>query len=99
DTIQEFKVITNPYSAEYGRSPGAAVVVTTKGGTNQIHGVLYEYLRNNFFDANDFFSNRSGLDKPKNNQNQFGGSIGGSERLRLAVSDHLRSDYERAVSQ
>jgi hypothetical protein len=41
DTIEEFKVITNPYSAEYGRSPGAAVVVTTKGGTNQIHGVLY----------------------------------------------------------
>jgi len=76
DTIQEFKVITNPYSAEYGRSPGAAVVVTTKGGTNQIHGVLYEYLRNNFFDANDFFSNRSGLTKPKNNQNQFGGSVG-----------------------
>ena len=76
DTIQEFKVITNPYSAEYGRSPGAAVVVTTKGGTNQIHGVLYEYLRNNFFDANDFFSNRSKLTKPKNNQNQFGGSVG-----------------------
>ena len=76
DTIQEFKVITNPYSAEYGRSPGAAVVVSTKGGTNEIHGVAYEYLRNNYFDANDFFSNRSGLIKPKNNQNQFGGSIG-----------------------
>lgn len=76
DTIEEFKVITNPYSAEFGRSPGAAVVVTTKGGTNQVHGVLYEYLRNNFFDANDFFSNRSGLTKPKNNQNQFGGSVG-----------------------
>src|SRR5215813_2912361 len=76
DTIQEFKVITNPYSSEYGRSPGAAVVVTTKGGSNEIHGVLYEYLRNNFFDANDFFSNRSGLSKPKNNQNQFGGSVG-----------------------
>jgi Carboxypeptidase regulatory-like domain/TonB-dependent Receptor Plug Domain len=76
DTIQEFKVITNPYSAEFGRSPGAAVVVTTKGGSNQIHGVAYEYLRNNYFDANDFFSNRSKLVKPKNNQNQFGGSIG-----------------------
>ena len=76
DTIQEFKVITNPYSAEYGRSPGAAVVVTSKGGTNEIHGVAYEYLRNNFFDANDFFSNRSRLTKPKNNQNQFGASIG-----------------------
>lgn len=77
DTIQEFKVITNPYSAEYGRSPGAAVVVTTKGGTNQFHGNAYEYLRNNYFDANDFFSNRSKLDKPKNNQNQFGASLGG----------------------
>lgn len=76
DTLQEFKVITNPYSSEYGRSPGAAVVVTTKGGSNQIHGGLYEYLRNKSFDANDFFSNRSGLAKPKNNQNQFGGSVG-----------------------
>jgi len=77
DTIQEFKVLTNPYSAEYGRSPGAAVVVTTKGGTNQVHGVAYEYLRNRVLDANDFFSNRSGLAKPENVQNQFGGNLGG----------------------
>jgi hypothetical protein len=76
DTIQEFKVITNPYSAEYGRSPGAAVVVTTKGGTNQIHGVAYEYLRNQLFDANDFFSSQRGAMKSQNNQNQFGGNFG-----------------------
>ena len=76
DTIQEFKVVTNPYSAEYGRSPGAAVVVSTRGGTNQIHGVVYEYFRNKVFDANDFFSNRQGAAKPKNNQNQFGGNLG-----------------------
>jgi len=76
DTIQEFKVITNPYSSEYGRSPGAAVLVTTKGGTNEIHGVAYEYLRNNYFDANDFFSNKNQLTKPQNNQNQFGASLG-----------------------
>jgi hypothetical protein len=76
DTIQEFKVITNPYSSEYGRSPGAAVLVTTKGGSNEIHGVAYEYLRNNYFDANDFFSNKNKLTKPKNNQNQFGASLG-----------------------
>ncbi len=77
DTIQEFKIITNPYAAEFGRSPGAAINVTTKGGTNQYHGLLYEYLRNRVLDANDFFSNRSALAKPQNVQNQFGGNLGG----------------------
>lgn len=77
DALQEFRVLTNPYSAEYGRSPGAAIIVTTKGGTNNYHGVAYEYLRNRVFDANDFFSNRSGLVKPQNVQNQFGGNVGG----------------------
>jgi hypothetical protein len=77
DSIQEFKIITNPYAAEYGRNPGAAVVVTTKGGTNQVHGVAYEYLRNRVLDANDFFSNRSRLVKPQNVQNQFGANLGG----------------------
>lgn len=77
DAIQEFRVITNPYSAEYGRSPGAAINVVTKGGTNLYHGVVYEYLRNRVLDANDFFSNKNGLAKPQNVQNQFGGNIGG----------------------
>jgi hypothetical protein len=77
DTIAEFNVITNPYSAEYGRSPGAVVSVNTKSGTNAFHGLGYEYLRNNYFDANDFFSDRNKLQKPKDNQNQFGGNFGG----------------------
>ena len=77
DTLQEFRVITNAYAAEFGRAPGASVLVTTKGGSNQFHGLLFEYLRNRVFDANDFFSNRSGLKKPQNEQNQFGGNIGG----------------------
>lgn len=77
DTIQEFNVVTNPYSAEYGRSPGAAVSISTKGGTNRFHGLAYEYLRNQFFDANDFISNEHKLAKPENNQNQFGGNFGG----------------------
>jgi hypothetical protein len=76
DVIQEFKVITNPYSAEYGRSPGAVVDVSTKSGSNQVHGLLFEYLRNRIFDANDFFSNRSGLAKPEHVQNEFGGNVG-----------------------
>ena len=77
DTIAEFNVITNPYSAEYGRSPGAVVSVNTKSGTNQFHGLAYEYVRNEYFDANDFFSDRHGLRKPENNQNQFGANLGG----------------------
>jgi TonB dependent receptor len=76
DVIGEFKLISNPYTAVYGRSPGAVVDVTTKGGTNEVHGLLFEYLRNRVLDANDFFSNRSGLPKPANVQNQFGGNVG-----------------------
>ena len=56
DAIQEFKVVTSPYSAEYGRSPGAAVSVSTKSGTNGFHGTAYEYFRNEAFDSIDFFS-------------------------------------------
>ncbi len=77
DALQEFKIVTNPYSAEYGRA-GAVISVISKGGTNQIHGTLYEYLRNRDTDANDFFSNRQGLSKPENVRNQFGGNIGGA---------------------
>ena len=76
DVIGEFKLISNPYTAEYGRSPGAVVDVTTKGGTNEFHGLLFEYLRNRVLDSNDFFSNRTGLPKPANVQNQFGGNFG-----------------------
>src|SRR5579871_1041991 len=76
DALQEFKLITNPYSAEYGRG-GAVISVVSKGGTNEIHGTLYEYLRNRDTDANDFFSNRQGLSKPENIRNQFGGNLGG----------------------
>jgi hypothetical protein len=77
DVIAEFNVITNPYSAEYGRSPGAVVSVNTKTGTNQFHGTAYEYVRNQFFDAFDYFSKQSLAKKAEDNQNQFGGSIGG----------------------
>jgi hypothetical protein len=77
DAIGEFKLISNAYTAAYGRSPGAQVDVTTKSGTNQFHGLLFEYLRNRIFDANDYFSNQAGLPKPGEIQNQFGGNFGG----------------------
>jgi hypothetical protein len=77
DAIQEFKVVTSPYSAEYGRSPGAAVSVSTKSGTNTFHGTAYEYFRNQSFDSIDYFSKQANAAKPANDQNQFGGNIGG----------------------
>jgi hypothetical protein len=77
DAIQEFKVVTSPYSAEYGRSPGAAVSVSTKSGTNDFHGTGYEYFRNESMDTIDFFSKRANAAKPANDQHQFGGNLGG----------------------
>jgi hypothetical protein len=81
DSIQEFKVSTNPYSAENGRSPGALISVTTKSGGNDFHGTLYEFHRNRIFDANNFFNNRAGQKKPQNIQNQFGGNFSGPVTL------------------
>jgi hypothetical protein len=83
DSIQEFKVQTSQYDAAYGQNPGANVNVVTKSGTNQFHGGVWEFNRNNFFNANDFFYKRSeaseGLPNkpPTVKQNQFGGTIGG----------------------
>lgn len=77
DSILEFRVSTNPYNAENGRSPGALISVTTKSGTNQFHGTLYEFHRNRVFDANSFFLNRAGREKGQHIQNQFGGNFGG----------------------
>jgi Carboxypeptidase regulatory-like domain/TonB-dependent Receptor Plug Domain len=91
DAIQEFKVVTSPYSAEYGRSPGAAVSVSTKSGTNAFHGTGYEYFRNDKMDTNDYFSVRAGAAKPLNDQNQYGGNVGGP-----VVKDHafFFTDFE-----
>ncbi|HYT76566.1 MAG TPA: TonB-dependent receptor, partial [Vicinamibacterales bacterium] len=77
DSIQEFKVVTSPYSAEYGRSPGGAVSVSTKSGTNAFHGTGYEYFRNQSMDSIDYFSKKAGATKPDNRQNQPGGNLGG----------------------
>jgi Carboxypeptidase regulatory-like domain/TonB-dependent Receptor Plug Domain/TonB dependent receptor len=77
DAIDQFKVVTSAYSAEFGRSPGAAVSVTTKSGTNAFHGTGYEFTRNARFNSNDFFSIRQGSAKPDHQQNDFGGNLGG----------------------
>src|ERR1700730_14683227 len=76
DDIQEFKVLTYNYSAEYGTRAGPTVLVTTKGGSNDFHGSLFEFLRNTALDAKSFFAPSA----EKFNLNQYGGSIGGPIR-------------------
>src|SRR4029453_1726554 len=74
DAIQEFKIQTNSYNAEYGRYASGVVNVITKSGTNQFHGSVFEYVRNTVFNANDWGST---LAKAPYHRNQFGGTIGG----------------------
>jgi hypothetical protein len=76
DAIAEFTVQTNDYTAEVGRTAGGIVNVITKSGTNNFHGSVYEYFRNDKFDAHSFFD-KPGSAKPELRQNQYGGSIGG----------------------
>ena len=74
--IQEFKVLTNNAGAEYGRSAGAVVVITSKSGGNEFHGSVFEFLRNEVFDARNFFA-RTDAPKPPFKLNQYGGALGG----------------------
>lgn len=76
DAVQEFKVETNNYSAEYGYSAGAVVNATLKGGGNQIHGDLFEFIRNNVFDGRNYFASPT-QPKPVLRRNQYGGTLGG----------------------
>src|ERR1700737_2780420 len=80
DAIEEFKVETNNYSAEAGRSAGAVLNATIKSGTNQFHGNVWEFIRNDKLDAANFFENAGGIPKGKYRQNQFGGTFGGPIR-------------------
>jgi hypothetical protein len=80
DATEEFRVQTNNFSAEFGRSAGAIVNFSIKSGTNQLHGSAYEFLRNKVLNANNFFQNRAGNKRPAFIQNQFGGSAGGPIR-------------------
>ena len=81
DSIQEFRVLTNTFDAEYGRNSGSVVNVVTKSGTNDLHGSVYEFFRNKVLNANDYCLTEAedGLpcSKPQFNQNQFGGTLGG----------------------
>lgn len=77
DAVQEFKVLTSNFTAEYGRNSGGIVTVVTKSGTNTFHGSAFEYNRNTAYNANDFISNSQGEPKGVLRRNQYGGTIGG----------------------
>ena len=77
DAIEEFRVQTSQYDASYGRGSGASVNVITKTGTNAFHGDVFEFLRNQDLNANDFFLNRNGQPRPDLKQNQYGATFGG----------------------
>jgi len=77
EALQEFRVVTSSSSPEFGRSPGGQVILTTRSGTNDLHGGGYEYFRNDIFDANDWFANAAGRSRPAERHNDFGAFIGG----------------------
>jgi hypothetical protein len=75
--VQEFKVQTSLYDATQGRNGGGNINAVLKSGTNQIHGDVFEFFRNNHLNANEFFLNSQGHPRPTIKQNIFGGSLGG----------------------
>jgi hypothetical protein len=77
DALQEFRIESSTYSAEYGRTPGGQISLVTRSGTNEINGSIFDYLRNSFFDANDWFNDHYGQPLAALRQNDFGGTIGG----------------------
>ncbi len=90
DALEEFRVISNNYAAEYGHSTGGVLAMTTRSGTNQFHGSAFEYLRNDALDARNFFSKT----KPPLHLNQFGGSLGGPIRMNKT---HFFGSWEQTL--
>ncbi len=84
DALQEFRVQTSSFAPEFGRTPGAQISLATRSGTNEFHGTVFDYFRNDALDATDWFANNKGLKKPALRQNDFGGTVGGP-----LIKDHL----------
>ncbi|HEX8145466.1 MAG TPA: TonB-dependent receptor [Pyrinomonadaceae bacterium] len=77
DALEEFRILTSTYAPEFGRTPGAQVSLLTRSGGNDLRATLFNYFRNDALDANDWFANRRGLQRPSIRQNDFGGVLGG----------------------
>jgi hypothetical protein len=110
DAMQEFRIQTSSYAAEYGRTSGAQISIVTKSGTNQLHGSVFDYLRNDVFDARNYFDVPP-LPKPPLRQNDFGGTLGGPiiknktffffsyEGLRLRLPETASNDFYTASAR
>src|SRR5262245_19453461 len=77
DAIEEIRIVRSPYSVEFGRAGGGQISVVTKSGTNDLHGTAYEFVRNDRFNANNFFNNRNNIRRPALRYNDFGYTVGG----------------------
>ena len=77
DAVQEFRILTSNYTAEYGRNAGGVVSLVTKSGTNDIHGSVFEYNRTDTLSANSYFNNKNGIPKDVLHRNQYGFGVGG----------------------
>jgi hypothetical protein len=93
ERVQEFKVQTNAFSAEFGRTTGGVINVVIKSGTNDPHGSVYEFLRNSKLDSNDFFLNRAGRNLPTFQRNQFGFTLGGPVVIPRLYNGHNRTFF------
>ena len=80
DALQEFRIETSSFAAEFGRTPGGQVVLTTRSGTNDLHGGVFNYFRNTVMDANDWFADQAGKPRAPEHHNDFGGFLGGPIR-------------------
>src|SRR5262249_55214981 len=101
DAMQEFRIQTSTYAAEFGRVPGGQISIVTRSGTNQFHGSLFEYFRNDALDSADYFVKLQSLAKPQEHQHDFGGVFGGPidrNHLFVFVSyEGLRLDQPRSL--
>ena len=101
DAMQEMRVQTSSFAPEFGRSPGAQVVMSSRNGFNGYHGSLYEYLRNDRFDANDWFANASGFHRARERQNRPGGTFGGQiqkdKMFFFLAFEHLNLDSPNSL--
>lgn len=77
EALQEFRIETSSFAPEFGRSPGGQVIFTTRSGTNNFHGGVYEFFRNDVLDANNWFANAAGEPRAAERYNNFGGYLGG----------------------